>query len=314
MNGSPKSPRAEPARPAGSRPLPRRLPGLLPWLLLGPGLLWLLLLFAAPLVALVPMSLSEPRDRFSLAMAFTGRIANYTEVLSQYGPILLRSLSYAAVATLLALLIAYPLAWVISFRGGRWKGLLMGLVVVPFFTSYLVRAIAWTTLLGDQGPVLRLLRGLHLSGLLEGLGVLEDGRLLNTAAAVIGGLAYNTLPFMVLPIVVSMEKIEPRLLEAASDLHATPLATFRRVVWPLTLPGVMAGLVLSLIPAAGDVVNAQFLGGPNNRMIGNVVQNLMLVQRQLPKAAALALLLMTLMTAAVLAYVRRHGSEELTLP
>jgi spermidine/putrescine transport system permease protein len=119
---------------------------------------------------------------------------------------------------------------------------------------------------------------------------------------------------MVLPIVVSMEKIEPRLLEAARDLHATPLATFRRVVWPLTLPGVTAGLVLSLIPAAGDVVNAQFLGGPNNRMIGNVVQNLMLVQRQLPKGAALALLLMTLMTAAVLAYVRRHGSEELTLP
>ena len=306
MNGSPKSPRAESA--------PLRLHALRPWLLLGPGLLWLLLLFALPLAALVPMSLSEPRDRFSLAMAFTGRIANYTEVLSQYGPILLRSLTYAAVATLLALLVAYPLAWVISFRGGRWKGLLMGLVVVPFFTSYLVRAIAWTTLLGDQGPVLRLLRGLHLSSLLEGLGVLEDGRLLNTAAAVIGGLAYNTLPFMVLPIVVSMEKIEPRLLEAARDLHATPLATFRRVVWPLTLPGVMAGVVLSLIPAAGDVVNAQFLGGPNNRMIGNVVQNLMLVQRQLPKGAALALLLMTLMTAAVLAYVRRHGSEELTLP
>ena len=301
MNASPPSPRAEPPGPRLS-PGPRLLG---PWLLLGPGLLWLALLFLLPLAALVPMSLSEPRDRFSLSMAFTGRIANYTEVLSQYGPILARSLLYATGATLLALLLAYPLAWVIRFRGGRWKGLLMGMVVVPFFTSYLVRTIAWTTILGDEGPVLRLL---------EGLGLLHDGRLLNTATAVIGGLAYNTLPFMVLPIVVSLERIEPQLLEAAGDLHAAPLAVFRRVVLPLSLPGVMAGCVLSLIPAAGDVVNAQFLGGPTNRMIGNVVQNLMLVQRQLPKGAALALLLMLLMTAAVLALVRQRGVEDLPLP
>jgi spermidine/putrescine transport system permease protein len=319
MPASPRSPRPERRRSAALRSVALR-PGaprsaaLAPWALLAPGLLWLLLLFVLPLAALVPMSLSEPRDRFSLVMGFTGTLANYGAVLADYSPILLRSFGYAALATLLAVLIAYPLAWVISFRAGHRKGLLLALVVVPFFTSYLVRAIAWTTLLGDEGPVLRLLRWLGLSGLLEVLGVLEDGRLLNTAAAVIGGLTYNTLPFMVLPIVVSMEKIDPRLLDAARDLHAGALATFRRVVFPLTLPGLAAGVVLSLIPAAGDVVNAQFLGGPNNRMVGNVIQSLMLVQRQLPKGAALALLLMTLMTAAVLAYVRRHGSEELTLP
>jgi spermidine/putrescine transport system permease protein len=298
MPASPRSPKAE--RSA--------------WLLIAPGLGWLLALFVLPLAALLPMSLAEQRNRFSLAVAFTGRIANYGEVIAAHGPTLLRSLAYALAATLVALLLAYPLAWQIRFRGGRWKPLLMGLVVVPFFTATLVRTIAWTTLLGDEGPLITAIRAVGLTGALEALGLLHDGRLLNTPAAVIGGLATNALPFLVLPIVVSMERIGPELLAAAGDLHAGPWTTFRRVVGPLSLPGVGAGLVLSLIPAAGDVVNPRFLGGPNDRMIGNVVENLMLVQRQLPKAAALAVVLMALMGTGLIAYVRQRGSEDLTLP
>lgn len=304
MPASPRSPRAErPGRPAPWQP----------WALLGPGLIWLLLLFVLPLASLLPLSLSVLRDRFSLVADFQWRWQTYAEVLQQYGPILLRSCRYAGLSTLLALLIAYPLAWVISFRGGRWKGLLLGLVVVPFFTSTLVRAIALTTLFADQGPLLPALRSLGLNGLLEAVGVLHDGRVLNTATAVIGGLAYNSLPFLLLPLVVSMEKIDPSLLAAAADLHAPPLAVFRRVVLPLSLPGLSAGLVLSLIPAVGDVVNPQFLGGPDDRMIGNVVQSLVLLQHKPPQAAALALLLMLLMAGAVLLQRRRHGAGVLGL-
>lgn len=298
MSVSRRSPRVEP------RLSRHRRQAWLPWLLLTPGLIWLLLWFVLPLAQLLPVSLSESADRFRMTLVFSGRIANYTEVMSQYTPVLARSLVYAAASTALAALIAYPLAWVIRFHGGRWKGLLLALVVVPFFTSYLVRAIAWSTLLGDDGPVLSALRA---------VGLPPGARLLNTAVAVVGGLTYNALPFMVLPIALSLERIPSELLDAARDLQAGPWTVFRRVVLPLSAPGLAAGIVLSLIPAAGDVVNAQFLGGPNNRMIGNVMQSLMLVQRQFPRGAALALVLMALMTATVVVHVRRHGSSDLTL-
>lgn len=298
MSASRRSPRAEP------RASSIRRQTWLPWLLLAPGLTWLLLWFVLPLAQLLPISLSDQADRFRMTLVFSGRIANYTAVMTQYAPVLARSLVYAVASTVLAVLIAYPLAWVIRFRGGRWKGMLIALVVVPFFTSYLVRAIAWTTLLSDGGPVLSTLRA---------VGLPRGTRLLNTAAAVVGGLTYNALPFMVLPIALSLERIPSELLDAARDLQAGPWTVFRRVVLPLSAPGLAAGIVLSLIPAAGDVVNAQFLGGPNNRMIGNVVQSLMLVQRQLPRGAALALVLMALMTATVVVHVRRHGSSDLTL-
>ncbi len=294
MSASPGSPRPEPAgRPRAGR------------LLLIPALVWLLLLFVLPLAGLVPLSLSVPVDRFSLAVRFGWHGANYSTVLGQYGPVLLRSCGYALAALLLALAGALPMAWLIRFHGGRWKPLLLGLVVLPFFTSYLVRTIAWSTLLGDRGPLLAVLQRL------PGLGEL---RLLNTAWAVIGGLAYNALPFLVLPLVVSLERIEPSLLEAAADLHADRLDRLGRVVVPLVLPGVLAGGLLSLIPAIGDLVNPRFLGGPNDRMIGNVVESLTLVQMQLPRAAALALLLMGLLTAPALALLRRGGAEEPLLP
>ena len=308
MNGSPPSPRAE------ARRRPRRPRRWLPWALLAPGLLWLLLLYGLPLLALIPLSLSEQVDRFRLDLVFTGRLQTYVEVLDAYGPMLLRSGRYALISTAVGLLLAYPLAWTIAFRGGRWKGALLALVVLPFFTSYLVRAIAWTSLLADQGPVLQLLAGLGLTAPLQQLGVLVDGRLLNTPAAVIGGLTYNALPFLVLPLVVAMERIDPLLLDAAADLHATPLRRFWTVEWPLSRPGLVSAILLSLIPAAGDVVNPRFLGGPNQRMIANGIENLLLVQHQVPRAAALTLVLMGLISVLVLLALRGRRIEELSLP
>jgi len=304
----PASPKAE-FRGAGRRRL-----RIWPWLLLAPGLLWLIGLYLLPLLALLPLSLSQSVSRFARQTVFSGRVANYGDVLQAYGPILLRSGGMALIATALGLLLAYPLAFAIRFRGGRWQPLLIGLVVLPSLTSYLVRAIAWTSLLGDSGPVLALIQTLGLVDALNGLGVLRDGRLLNTATAVILGLSTNLLPFLVLPLVLAMQRIDQRLLEAAADLHATPLRSFVAVVWPLSQPGLAAGLLLSLIPAAGDVVNPQFLGGPNERMVGNTIENLLLVQLQAPRAAALTLVLMVLVSLAVLLQLRGRGFEELPLP
>ncbi|MEB3263517.1 MAG: ABC transporter permease [Synechococcus sp.] len=285
-----------------------------PWALLAPGLLWLIGLYGLPLLALVPLSLSEPVSRFGLETVFTLHWSNYREVLEAHGPILLRSFGYALLATGIGLVLAYPLALAIRFRGGRWQPLLIGLVVLPSLSSYLVRAISWTSLLGDSGPVLALVHSLGLTGLLTTLGVLQDGRLLNTPASVILGLTTNLLPFLVLPLVVALQRIDARLLEAAADLHAGPLRCFTQVVWPLSRPGLVAGLLLSLIPAAGDVVNPQFLGGPNQRMIANTIENLLLVQLQAPRAAALTLVLMALISLAVVLQLRGRGLEELPLP
>ena len=272
------------------------------------------LFYLLPLAELVRMSLSEQTQRFSLGATFTGRVANYSEVLVQYGPVLWRSLGFAAAATLLCGLIGYPMAYAIARRGGRWKPLLLGLVVVPFFISYLVRTIAWSTLLADRGPVLAVVSALGLILPLEQLGLVVDGRILSTPAAVIGGLAYNGLPFMVLPLVVSLEKIDPHLLEAAADLHARGWRTFHRVIWPLALPGLVAGVLLTFIPAAGDLVNAQYLGGPGNRMIGNSLQNLLLVQNRYPAAAALAVVLMGVLSLLVVLSLGKLDRDSLTGP
>ena len=309
----PASPKAE-----SGRPLPRALPRAprrwWPWALLAPGLLWLLGLYLLPMLALVPLSLSEPVSRFGLETVFSGRVATYPEVLQAYGPILLRSFGFALVATTLGLLLAYPLAYAIRFRGGRWQPLLIGLVVLPSLSSYLVRAIGWTSLLGDGGPVLALINRLGLIPLGNALELLQDGRLLNTTTSVVLGLTSNLLPFLVLPLVVSLQRIDRRLLEAAADLHAGPLRSFALVVWPLSRPGLAAGLLLSLIPAAGDVVNPLFLGGPNQRMIANTIENLLLVQLQAPRAAALALVLMVLIGLALALQLRAGGVDDLAMP
>ena len=248
------------------------------------------------------MSLSASPTRFS-DPEFSWEWGNYSNAFSQYGEQFLRSFQYAAMATLLALLIAYPLAYVIAFRGGRFKSILLGLVVVPFFTNFLIRTLAWKTILGDQNFVVGLLRDIGILGANEGL--------LRTAPAVIGGLTYNFLPFMVLPIYVALEKIDPRLIDAARDLYSNTWRAFRKVVFPLSLPGVFAGSLLVFIPAAGDFVNAYYLGSAKTTMIGNVVQNQFLVQVDYPVAAALSFVFMAIVMTIVIVYARILGTEDL---
>ena len=267
---------------------------LAPYLLVAPGILWLLVFFVAPTITLAQTSVSGPTAPWYDA---------YGRALGNYGVHFFRSLRYALGATLLALAMGYPLAYFIAFRAGRLKNLLLGLVVLPFFTTFLVRTFAWKTILNDGGPAVWLLQQLHILG--------AGGRLLDTTIAVVGGLTYNFLPFMILPIYVSLEKIDRRLVEAAEDLYSTPLGAFRKVVLPLSLPGVFAGSLLTFIPATGDFINAQLLGSPNQQMIGTVIQNQFLEVRDYPLAASLSFVLMAVITLGVLAYARVLGTEEL---
>ena len=266
---------------------------LAPYLLVAPGILWLLAFFVAPLVILASTSVGQGG----------AWCETYGLALGRYGPHFLRSFRYALAATLLALVLGYPLAYFIAFRAGRLKYPFLGLVILPFFVTFLVRTFAWKTILGDGGPAVWLLQRLHLLG--------AHGRLLDTSIAVVGGLTYTFLPFMVLPVYASLEKLDRRLVEAAEDLYATPGAAFRRVVLPLSLPGVFAGSLLTFIPAAGDFINAQLLGSPNQQMLGTVIQNQFLDVRDYPLAAALSFVLMALITVVVLAYARLLGTEEL---
>jgi spermidine/putrescine transport system permease protein len=289
----------------------RRRSRWVPYALLSPGVLWLVLFFLVPLWALLRMSLSTQESRFDFDPGFSWDWSNYTDALSTFSAQFGRSFWYAAIATVLCILISFPIAYVLAFRAGRWRTLLLGLVVIPFFTSFLIRTIAWQTVFFDDGPLLSTLDALRLIGPLESLGVAENGGLLGTSTAVIGGLTYNFVPFMVLPIYVSLEKIEPKLLEASRDLYANGWSTFRKVVLPLSLPGVFAGSLLTFIPAAGDFINARFLGGPNNTMIGSVVQDRYLVQLDYPTAAAISFILMAIITIGVLVYARLLGTDDL---
>jgi spermidine/putrescine transport system permease protein len=287
---------------------PRRLT---PYLLLLPGVLWLVFFYFAPLATLLRISLSLRVSRFSVDHHFAWAIANYQEAFAEFGAQFGRAFLYGGAATVLTIVIGYPLAYVIAFRGGRYKHVLIGLVVVPLFTSYLIRTLAWSSLLADSGPVVAMLAHLHLVGLFETLRIMDNGRLLNTPAAVIGGLTYNFLPFMVLPIYVSLERIDVALIDAAQDLYCTASAAFRRVVMPLSLPGVFAGSLLTFIPAAGDFVNAQFLGNPNTTMIGNSIQDQFLRQNNYPVASAMSFVLMVAIAVLVLVYSRLFGTEDL---
>ena len=280
--------------------------------LLKPGILWLALFFVAPLITLLRTSLSTLPSRFAVEAEFDWNVGNYRDAFSDFGAQFQRGFGYAAVATAICIAIGYPLAYVIAFRGGRWRSLLLGLVVVPFFTSFLIRTIAWRSLLADQGPILDLIERVRLDGIFETLGFLDNGRILNTRWSVIGGLTYNFVPFMVLPIYVSLEKIDPSLVDAAKDLYSGSSRAFLRVVLPLSLPGVFAGTLLTFIPAAGDFINAQYLGGPNTTMIGNSIQDQFLVQNNLPIAAAMSFVLMVIITVGVLVYTKILGTEELT--
>jgi spermidine/putrescine transport system permease protein len=272
------------------------------WLLL-PGMAWLAVFFVIPLVSLFSTSLQSPvSDNPDDGYYFNWDFANYGEALSRYGEQFLRSFIYAGTATLLALAIAYPLAYFIAFKSGRWKALLLVLVVAPFFASFLIRTYAWKTILADQGFVVELLNALNL---------LPQDRILNTPLAVVTGITYNFLPFMILPLYAALDKIDPRLAEAGADLYATPFTTFRKVIWPLSLPGVVAGTLLTFIPAAGDYINAKLLGSTNDRMIGSVIDSQFIIVRDYPIASALSFLLMAAILALVFVYVRRAGTEDL---
>lgn len=284
---------------------------LAPYGLLKPGILWLSLFFLAPLWSMMQMSLSSKESRFDFFPDFTWEWSNYGTALTDFAPQFTRSFVYAAVATLLTLVIGYPLAYVIAFRGGKYRTILLGLVAVPFFTSYLIRTLAWQNLLADSGPVISLLNTVRLDVALEWLNIMDNGRLMNTPAAVIGGLTYNFLPFMILPLYVSLEKIDTRLVDAAMDLYTTASGAFRRVVLPLSLPGVFAGSLLVFIPAAGDFVNAQFLGSPSTTMVGNSIQNQFLRELNYPLASAMSFVLMAVITCSVLLYAKFMGTDDL---
>ena len=276
---------------------------LTPYLLLAPGLAWLALFFVVPLGFLGYQSLQE-QDVVTYETSFAWAWRNYWDALSGNHEQLLRSFEYAAIATVVALLISYPLAYWIAFRGGRWKNVLLLLIIGPFFVTYLIRTLAWQTILADQGPVIGFLRDVHL--------LAADGRLLDTTVSVVAGITYNFLPFMALPLYVALEQIDKSLVEASQDLYASRAKAFLRVTLPLSAPGVVAGTLLTFIPAAGDFINAQLLGTPRQWMIGNVIQSKFLELIDYPTAAALSFVLMATIIVLIAVYVRVLGSEKLT--
>lgn len=283
-----------------AKPRGRKLTGY--WLIL-PGALWLGLFFLIPFYSLIATSLYDPSGSVLTGYDMTWHIANFADAISDYWRQLLRSLWYAGLATLFCLVIGYVLAYAIAFKSGRWKNLMLILVIAPFFTSFLLRTLSWKLILADDGWVVDALQTVHILG--------PDDRLLATPFAVIAGLTYNFLPFMVLPLYASLEKIDIRLIEASSDLYASPIRGFFKVTWPLSRPGVVAGTLLTFIPAAGDYINAQLLGSPNQRMVGNVIQSLFTTQGDYAAAGALSVILMVVIVGAVMVYIRTAGTEDL---
>ena len=279
----------------------QRRPGLLPYLLLAPGLLWLVFFFLVPLYYMGRVSLEE--GTIFTGYEFAWNFETYTDALSNYDTQIVRSFLYAGAATAIAFLIGYPLAYVIAFRGGRWKTALLLLVIVPFFVTYLIRTLSWQTILADSGAVVDVLKAVGL--------VSDDGRVLATTGAVIAGITYNFLPFMILPLYASLERIDHRMLEAGYDLYGSRRAVFTRVTLPLSMPGVVAGSLLTFIPAAGDFINAELLGTPRQAMIGNVIQSRYLELTDYPTAAALSFVLMALCLLIVLAWAKLAGTEAL---
>jgi spermidine/putrescine transport system permease protein len=275
--------------------------GATPYLLLLPGIAWLAIFFLIPLGYLGYQSLQS--GTFP-SFEFTWEFSNFPDAVSDYHEQLLRSFFYAGLATLACLLLAYPLAYWIAFRAGPWRNLFLLFIVAPFFVTYLIRTLAWLNILADEGPVVGFLRGIHVLG--------EDGRLLATTFAVVAGITYNFFPFMALPLYVSLEQIDARMLEAAKDLYSSSTQAFLRVTLPLSAPGIVAGTLLTFIPAAGDFINAQLLGTPNQQMIGNVIQAKFLQSLDYPTAASLSFILMAMILVGLLVYARAVGSERLT--
>lgn len=280
-----------------------------PYLMSLPGLLCLYLFFIVPLVTLLKIALSVRTG--SGQADFGWEWSNFATAFEEFGPQLWRAFRYAGLATVFCILLAYPIAYFMAFKAGKWANLLLGLVMVPFFTSFLLRTIAWQSLLADNGPVLGISDRLGLNGVLDFLRITTDGKIMNTPAAVIGGLTYNFMPFALLPIYVSLEKVQTNLVDAASDLYSTFARTLRTVILPLSLPGVFAGTLLTFIPASGDFINAELLGNARTPVIGGVIQSRFLESGDYPTASAISFVLMAMITAAVLLYARFLGTEDL---
>lgn len=292
----------ESGEPSGRRTLGTRR-RLTPYYLLSPGATYLVVFFLLPLGVMVYTSL-QSGGLLSGGFTFTWEWGNYTDVLTGYQPQFIRSVVYSLIVTFVALLLAYPMTYWIAFYGGRWKSSLLLLILLPFFVSFVIRTVQWKFILGDNGPVL---------GLLKNIGLLpEDFRVLATPLAVIAGITYNFLPFTALPLYVALERIDKRLIEAAKDLYSTRWQAFRKVVWPLSLPGVFAAFLLTFVPATGDYVNASLLGGPGTTMIGNIIQTKFLTEADYPEAAALSVILMVVMVILASIYARILGTEEVT--
>ena len=273
---------------------------LAPYFLVLPGGLWLLLFFAIPMVAMLSLSLQQGDVVYGYR--FTFHWQNYTDAISGYHDQLIRSLIYAGIGTLLLIALAFPVAYWIAFYGGKRKPTYLFLLLLPFFVSFVLRTISWRQILTDDGPVLHPLKQ---------IGVLPDSyHLLGTPEAVIGGLVYNFLPFMVLPIYVALERIDPRVVEASRDLYASPALSFRKVVLPLALPGVFAGVLMSYVPMASDYVNSEVLGSQSTTMIGQVIQHKYLQTSDYPTAAALSFILMAVLLVGIFAYARALGTED----
>lgn len=274
---------------------------LTPYALLAPGLVWLAIFFVIPMYFMAELSLKT--GSLETGYELTWAWSNYSDSITAYATQFERSFVYAGIASFLCLLIGYPLAYAIAFKAGRWKNLMLFAVVAPFFTTYLIRTIAWKTILDDSSPVVSVLKFLHV--------VPQDGRVLATSASVIAGLTYNFLPFMVLPLFTALERLDQRLLEAGKDLYASTVQTFWRVTLPLTMPGIVAGVLLTFIPAVGDYVNADFLGGTGQKMIGNVIQSNYLRVNNYADAAALSFTLMALILVALMVYIKLAGTGAL---
>lgn len=275
-----------------------------PYLLLFPGFAFLFTFFILPIVNLAQTSTQTPiaggdTGQYEQTFAFSNYINAFLDNKEQFG----RSFVYASLATIFALAIAYPLAYAIAFKSGKFKNILLVLVVAPFFTSFLLRTIAWKQILGEEGFLVPTLRNLHLMG--------QQTTITSTAVAVVAGMTYNFLPFMTLPLYASLERIDPRTIEASGDLYANAITTFRKVTVPLSMPGVVAGTLLTFIPAAGDYVNAAILGSPNTKMIGNVIESRYFKIVDYPTAAALSFTLMAAILILVTLYIRKAGTEEL---
>ncbi len=273
---------------------------LVPYVLLGPGAIWLVLFFVVPMYFMGELALRS--GTFQQGFTFDWAWSNFPDALEGRGGQMVRTFLYAGAATFFALLIAYPLAYAIAFKvSPRWRLILLFAVIAPFFTTYLIRTIAWKTILADASPIVDILKFLAI--------VPDDGRVLATGGAVIAGLTYNFLPFMILPIYASLERVDTALIEAAKDLYASGRTAFRKVTLPLTAPGIVAGVLLTFIPAFGDYVNAALLGSTNTTMIGNKIQSSYLFERNYPEAAALSFLMMAAVLLVVLVYIRIAGTQ-----